>query len=106
MNMLLIGSKAIKHWYSDFPREPKDTDYIIPEYKIKTIPELGDIEEIARYGGEGQGETWYSVKHFKDHDVYIRVDGFYSSYNGTDFNGGWGDCSEVRPQQKTITVYE
>lgn len=66
---------------------------------------LGKIEEVDSYGGEGQGEKWYSVKYFVDHDVYIRVDGFYSSYNGTDFEG-WGECKEVRPQTKQITVYE
>ncbi len=27
--MILIGSKAIKHHYQDFKREPKDTDYIV-----------------------------------------------------------------------------
>ncbi len=26
--MLLIGSSAIKHWFPDFPREPKDLDYV------------------------------------------------------------------------------
>jgi len=28
--MILIGSKAIKHHYPDFKREPKDTDYAVP----------------------------------------------------------------------------
>jgi len=32
--MLLIGSKAIKHWYPDFTREPKDTDYIVSEPRL------------------------------------------------------------------------
>jgi hypothetical protein len=32
--MLLIGSKAIKHWYPDFTREPKDTDYIVSESRL------------------------------------------------------------------------
>lgn len=53
----------------------------------------------------GEGSNWFSVKHFIDHDVYIKVSGFYTSYNGCDFDG-WEDCSEVFPQQKTITVYE
>lgn len=65
---------------------------------------LGKIEEVDQYGGEGQGETWYKVNHFVDHNVYIRTDGFYSSYNGTDFDEGFG--SEVRPISKTITVFE
>jgi hypothetical protein len=65
---------------------------------------IGDWEEVDQYGGEGDGERWYSVKYFKDHDVYIKTNGFYSSYNGTDFDYGYGD--EVKPVQKTITVYE
>ena len=68
------------------------------------LENVGEWEEIEQVGGEGEGETWYSVKFFKDHDVYIRTDGFYSSYNGTDFDEGYGD--EVRPKLKTITVYE
>lgn len=65
---------------------------------------LGEVEEVEQYGGESMGETWYSVKYFKDHDVYIRIDGFYASYDGTSFYDGYG--YEVRPTQKTITVYE
>lgn len=65
---------------------------------------LGECKEIEKYGGEDQGSTWYSVKYFKDHDVYIRTDGYYSSYNGTEFDEGYG--YEVKPAQKTITVYE
>lgn len=65
---------------------------------------LGEIVEIEQYGGSDQGSTWYSVKHFVDHDVYIRTDGYYQSYNGTDFYDGIGKV--VTPQQKTITVFE
>jgi len=65
---------------------------------------LGKVEEVDRYGGEGQGSTWYSVKHFVEHDVYIRTDGWYSSYDGTYFDEGYG--TEVRPVEKTVTFYE
>lgn len=69
---------------------------------------LGPITEIteARNGGEGLWSNWNRVYYFKDHDVYIKVTGYYSSYNGTDFDEGWDCCSEVRPEQKTITVYQ
>lgn len=33
--MILIGSRAIKHWFPDFPREPRDTDYIVDK-----VPEV------------------------------------------------------------------
>lgn len=65
---------------------------------------LGEIQEVDQYGGEGEGERWWSTKHFIDHDVYIKTRGDYSSYNGIDFDYGYGE--EVRPVQKTITVFE
>lgn len=33
------------------------------------FPELGVMKEVERVGGEGEGDTWYSVKYFQDHDV-------------------------------------
>ena len=64
---------------------------------------LGEYEEVDQHGGEDEGSDWWSVKYFKDHDVYIKVSGFYSSYSGTEFEG-YG--FEVKPKEKTITVYE
>lgn len=65
---------------------------------------LGDFEEVDQYGGEGQGDSWYSVKYFPKFDLYIRTDGFHSSHEGVDFDEGYG--YEVKPMEKTITVYE
>lgn len=67
---------------------------------------VGEFKQVEQYGGEGEGETWHVVYYFVEHDVYIRVDGFYQSYDGTEFYDGWGCCREVRPKEKTITVYE
>lgn len=85
----------------------KNADISVDEFAygdFETPEGVGEWKEVSQYGGEGQGEDWYSVKHFEDHDVYIKTDGYYSSYNGTDFDNGYGE--EVRPVQKTITVYE
>lgn len=65
---------------------------------------LGNVKEVDQHGGEGEGDSWWSVKHFIDHGVYIRIDGSYASYDGTSFDDGYG--REVRPQEKVITVYE
>ena len=67
---------------------------------------LGKSTEIHQQGGEGEGEHWESVRHFTDHNVYIKVVGNYQSYNGTEFYDGYGDVHIVTPQEKTITVYE
>lgn len=64
---------------------------------------IGDYEVVEHYGGEGQGETFYSVKYFPLHDVYIKTEGYYYSYEGAEFED-FGE--EVRPKKKTITVYE
>lgn len=62
-------------------------------------------KEVAKYGGEGMGNTWYSIKHFPDHDVYLKVTGYHQSHYGTDIDG-WDSVKEVKPEEKTITVYE
>lgn len=36
MKMILSGSRAIKHNFPDFPREPKDWDFIIDDPKVKS----------------------------------------------------------------------
>lgn len=72
-------------------------------YKQTILGELGlgRVVEVERYDGEG--DTWYSIKHFVDHDVYIKTKGYYQSHHGTEFDHGYGH--EVRPQQQTITVF-
>jgi hypothetical protein len=69
------------------------------------IEGVGEYIEVDQQGGEGQGEHWHSVKYFPDHDIYIKVTGYYSSYDGTEIDG-WNSCSEVKPRQKVITVYD
>jgi hypothetical protein len=92
-------------------RNVSDFAYNYPHHLSESDKEalsqtVGEFTEVSQYGGEGQGDTWYSVKYFPKHDIYIKVDGWYTSYDGTDFDG-WDDaCSEVRPIEKTITVYE
>ncbi|MCB1712254.1 MAG: hypothetical protein KDH96_07200 [Candidatus Riesia sp.] len=80
------------------------SDYEAQKQEFLNSLGLGEVVEVDQYGGEGQGDTWYSIKHFVDHDVYIRTDGFYASYSGTDFYDGVGKI--VTPKEKTVTVYE
>lgn len=65
---------------------------------------LGPWKEVDQCGGEGQGDGWYSVKYFKDHDIYVRTDGYYQSYNGVDFYDGYGKIVSLKT--KTVQVYE
>jgi hypothetical protein len=75
----------------------------IYEYS-KQKENLGEIEIIHSVGDcEGGGDHAEKVFFFKEHNCYIRITGFYSSYHGTDWEYDW---TEVFPKEKTITVYE
>lgn len=74
--------------------------------EFEDIEGIGEVEEVESTGGEGRGENWSAVYHLKDHDLYVRFNGFYMSHHGTDFEEGWDCMEEVRPTQKTVTVYE
>jgi hypothetical protein len=67
---------------------------------------LGPIKTIEQKGGGGQGDEWYIVFHFTEHNIYLKCDGYYQSYNGTEFYNGWDDCFEVKPKQVEVTIYE
>ena len=56
-------------------------------------------------GGEGEGEyveRVYEIKHGGQHVCFLRDQGHYESYNGTEMNG---EFKEVFPQQVTVTRY-
>lgn len=97
--------------YNEIIQKIKDSDVSIYELAYMDYDSnnlgLGPVSEVDQYGGEDKGSTWYSVQHFTDHDVYIKVSGYYSSYEGTEFYGGFDECcSEVKPVQKTVTVFD
>jgi len=102
-NKFCNGYKWLDGKYEEYCQLPSEFDIIEKLWKEKIKL---DWKEVDQYGGEGKGDTWWSIKYFPDHDVYLRVYGYYQSYNGTEFYDGWGCVSEVKPQQKTITVYE
>ena len=77
-------------------------NYIFSDECLLLLTSLGKFECVEQYGGEGQGDNYYSVYHFIDHDVYIRFDGWYASHHGSEYN----EMFEVRPVEKTITVYK
>ena len=56
------------------------------------------------YGGEGQGEEYWSVYSFtRDSEtVFVKFDGSYASYNGSEYD----DYYFVEPKQMMVTVYE
>lgn len=85
--------------YSKMPNK-----WVVQRLYILNKLGLGEIKEIHSTGGEDEGSDWSSVKYFKEHDVYIKTDGYYQSFHGTDFNHGYG--KQVFPKIKNITYYE
>jgi len=75
-------------------------DFSSDEFTAKCLT----IECVEAYGGEGGGETYYSVYSFeKDAEtVYLKFDGWYQSYHGSEFESYF----EVTPVEKTITIYK
>jgi predicted KAP-like P-loop ATPase len=59
---------------------------------------------VDRYGGEDQGSDYWSVYSFSDgmQVVFVKFDGWYASYDGSTYE----EFYEVKPVEKTITVYE
>jgi hypothetical protein len=60
-----------------------------------------DYTPVTRFGGEGQGdEAWFVIQ---IGDQMFRMDGYYASDYGTDWDG---DLYEVKPVVKEVTFYE
>lgn len=61
--MLLIGSKAIKHHFPDFHREPKDNDWAVEKEK-KSTKEVEYLLNpiLGKYEGVADPNTLYTLK--------------------------------------------
>lgn len=94
------------HYGVDGEKVYPEAKYGTDEYDIHKNSVLGVVKQVAGYGGEGKGEDWWKVYYFEDHNVYIKVDGWYQSYNGVEFYEGWDSCKNVSPKEKTIVIYE
>lgn len=63
-----------------------------------------NFEHVDRYGGEGEGEEYWSVYSFSDGQevVFIKFDGTYASYYGSEFD----EFYEVQAVERLVTFYE
>lgn len=95
--------------YKEIVEKLIESDIIVKDFAYDNVDYkelgLGNVKEVYQYGGEGEGDTWESVKYFKDHDVYISVAGSYSSYDGLDFYNDWNSLTHVAPKEVTVTQY-
>ena len=66
--------------------------------------QAGITAELADcYGGEGQGDKYWSVYKFSkgNEAVYVQFDGWYASYNGSEFN----EWFFVEPKQVQVVQF-
>lgn len=87
----------VEGWHSFWGEEVTELD----------VEDFGHIEVVETTGGEGQGDHAHIVFKLTDVDgneSFYKVDGYYSSYDGVDWDGS--DLYSVTPREKTITVYE
>lgn len=87
--------------YGDFIYEGIDN---LVEFLSEIFPDQTiTCKCVDEWGGEGQGEDIGSVHHFPEIDLYIRIDGYYASHYGSD----WDNAPYVvRPIDKVVTFYE
>ncbi len=71
------------------------------ELAIELVQKLGNYEVKTQVGDEGQGDDYYIVYYFVDHDVYIKFDGWYASYQGSEYSNMY----QVWPHDVVRTEY-
>lgn len=69
------------------------------------LPNIGWVTIVDYFGGEGEGDQYWFVFQVEDADGtrLFRRNGWYQSYDGGHYDG---PTEEVKPVEKTITVFE
>lgn len=68
---------------------------------MKFLPRVGEVEFVEHVGGEGEGDHTHVV--FKVSGKLFKLDGFYSSWEGTE----WEDSVyAVKPKEVKVIQYE
>ncbi len=66
------------------------------------------VEHVETKGGEDEGSSYSDVYFIVSNDgalsMYVLVTGYYSSYDGVDWE--YGDASEVVPHEKTVKAWK
>ena len=91
--------QEIEKWIED-----KETDLMHQESHLEAMPEGWSRKVVEHYGGEGEGELYYTVYRFDNGNLslYVRFNGWYQSYEGSEYDSH----EEVVPVQETVTVFK
>jgi hypothetical protein len=68
--------------------------------------ELADIRYVTGYGGKGKGEEYWFVLYHTELKQYLKIEGYYQSYNGVEFPTFEKAVTVVKPIEKLVTYYE
>lgn len=71
------------------------------DHEVETS--VGNIKRVESVGGEGQGDHQHLVIQTIATGQYFRVDGWYTSYDGGEYDG---DLYEVQKVERLVTFYE
>jgi len=90
---------------SETPEISKWTKEGDEEYTfVKTAEAQGiTYAHVDNYGGEGQGDEYWSVYEFTlgEDKIYVKFNGYYQSYNGSEYD----EYFFVEPKEKVVTEY-
>ena len=100
--LLRLTSEYGNRWLHD----DVNTSEISKNENGEALVKLGvkSIKNVDQYGGEGQGETFYSIFKFifeNDEETFIKFDGWYASYSGAEYQ----EAHIVKPVQVMVTQY-
>lgn len=76
------------------------------------VPGVGTLRLVEQVGGEGEGDHYHLVFEvildqvdFKSNvPVFFKIDGFYSSYDGVDFDEA--ELYRAEPRNKVVVEYD
>lgn len=74
------------------------------QYGLSEIKSDLTFKQVQQVGGENQGSTFfivYEVTNANNDKVHIKFDGYYSSYNGSEFDNGL-DFTMVEPFMREV----
>lgn len=103
---LKVTPEMLADWATEdyYGHDNEDGDYVDEDSMKALMKEFGSINSPESYGGEGEGETYYVVVYFKKHDVLMKLDAHYQSYDGTDWS--YTEFKEAMKVPKTGFEYK
>lgn len=90
---------------TEYPEEGSKWNGEYEKQVLAKAKELNlQVDLVDDYGGEGQGDVYWSVYSFTDgmEVVYVKFNGWYASHYGSEYE----DYFFVKPKQVTVTQFE